>query len=91
MLVGLLLHQFDLEELVVRVVRLVAQELFQMLVLVDYTAQVAAEATAAEVMVVLAGEVLFVLFGAQIALSLLQILGIFNGPFYASRWRNGPL
>ena len=88
---GLLLHQFDLEELVVRAGQLAAQELLQMLVLVDYTAQVAAEATAAEVMVVLAGEVLFVLFGAQVALSLLQILGIFNGSFYAPRWRNRPL
>jgi hypothetical protein len=89
--VGLLLHQFDLEELVVRVGQLAGQELLQMLVLVDYTAAVVVVVTAAEVMGVLAGEVLFVLFGAQIALFLLQILGIFNGSFYAPRWRNGPL
>ena len=87
----LLLQQFDMEELVVRVGQLAGQELLPMLVLVDYTAQVAAEATAEEGMGVLAGEVLFVLFGVQIALSLLQIRGMFNGSFYASRWRNGPL
>jgi hypothetical protein len=89
--VVLLLQQFELVASADRVVQLAGQELLQMLVLVDYTAQVAAEATAAAAMVVQAEEELFVLFGVQVALSLLQIRGMFNGSFYASRWRNGPL
>jgi hypothetical protein len=49
--VVLLLHQFDLEEMVVRVVRLVVQELLPMLVLVGYTAGAAVVVTAGAAMV----------------------------------------
>jgi Na+/phosphate symporter len=89
--VVLLLQQFELVASADRVVQLAGQELLLMLVLVGYTAQVVVAATAAAAMVVQAEEELFVLFGVQVALSLLQILVIFIGSFYAPRWRNSPL